>query len=313
MPQSVSKGLTREHVLRAFADLDAGINHPFGASTGYELVHDGKRYPPKAVIGLAYRHLTGQILRPEEFSGGEAPGQANFVLRELGFTVEKKGASMASEEAEEATERGRPWTRDEVDLIVADYLHMLKAELAGEPYSKAEHRRALQPLLDNRSKSSIEFKHQNISAVLVGMGQAYIEGYKPARNLQKAVLPQAVDDYLIRHPDLLEALAESPVLNPTTSPIPDLSAIELFEPRPDRSHRRPEQRRETLAVPEGEEDGLRPPGRHEPTVGSSGREVRRRGREAAVDLLRAGQPGGEGRVGRHDQRGRDRLRRPLVR
>ena len=55
MPQSIPKGLTREHVLRALADLDAGIDHPFGAPTGYELVHDGKRYPPKAVIGLAYR------------------------------------------------------------------------------------------------------------------------------------------------------------------------------------------------------------------------------------------------------------------
>jgi hypothetical protein len=27
---------------------------------------------------------------PEEFSSGEAPGQANFVLRKLGFTVLKK-------------------------------------------------------------------------------------------------------------------------------------------------------------------------------------------------------------------------------
>ena len=80
------------------ADLDAGVEHPFGAPTGYELVHEGKRYPPKAVIGLACRSLLGRILQPEEFSGGEAPGQANFVLRELGFTVEKKGADMASEE-----------------------------------------------------------------------------------------------------------------------------------------------------------------------------------------------------------------------
>ena len=149
MSQSIPIGLTRDHVLRALADLDAGIDHPFGEPTGYELVHEGKRYPPKAVIGLTFRHLTGQILRPEEFSGGEAPGQANFVLRELGFTVERKGASMASEEA---TERGRPWSRDEVDLIVADYFRMLKAELAGGPYSKADHRRNLQPLLAGRSE-----------------------------------------------------------------------------------------------------------------------------------------------------------------
>lgn len=64
MPQSIPKGLTREHGLRAIADLEAGVEHPFGAPTGYELVHEGRRYPPKAVIGLAYRHLASRLLRP---------------------------------------------------------------------------------------------------------------------------------------------------------------------------------------------------------------------------------------------------------
>ncbi|WP_435017963.1 hypothetical protein TA3x_005586 [Tundrisphaera sp. TA3] len=100
MPQSIPRVLTQHHVIAALADLDAGIGHPFGSPTGYEVVHGGRRYPPKAVIGVAFRHLTGQILRPEEFSGGDAPGQANFVLRELGFTIEKKGALIASEEVE---------------------------------------------------------------------------------------------------------------------------------------------------------------------------------------------------------------------
>src|SRR5437763_9226471 len=85
---------TREHVLKALADLDGGADHPFGPPTGYELVHEGKRYAPKAVVGLACRYLLGRVLRPEEFSGGEAPGQANFVLRKLGFTVVKKGEAV---------------------------------------------------------------------------------------------------------------------------------------------------------------------------------------------------------------------------
>ena len=97
-----------EHVLRALADLDAGADHPFGSPTGYELVHEGRRYPPKAVIGLACRHLLGRVLLPEEFSGGEAPGQANFVLRELGFTVEAKDSGSSSEGAEDAPVAGRP-------------------------------------------------------------------------------------------------------------------------------------------------------------------------------------------------------------
>jgi hypothetical protein len=58
------------------------------------------------------------------------------------------------------------WSDIEVELIVVDYLSMLQMELAGQPFSKTEHRRKLHPLLNNRSDGSIEFKHQNISAVL---------------------------------------------------------------------------------------------------------------------------------------------------
>src|SRR3989442_839909 len=81
---------------------------------------------------------------------------------------------------------GQDRSRDEVDVIVADYFLMLRAELAGEAFSKAAHNRDLQPLLNGRSKSSIEYKHQNISAVLVGLGLPYIDGYKPARNYQRS-------------------------------------------------------------------------------------------------------------------------------
>src|SRR5207237_352308 len=156
----------------------AGAEHPFASPTGYELVHEGRRYPPKAAIGLGCVGLLGRVLLPEEFSGGEAPGQANFVLREFGFSVEKKGPAKPESDR-------RDWSRDEVDLIVSDYFRMLRAELDGGSYSKAAHNRGLQPLLDGRSKSSIEFKHQNISAVLVGLGLPYIDGYKPARNYQR--------------------------------------------------------------------------------------------------------------------------------
>src|SRR5262249_7795451 len=149
-------------VLKALADLDAGVEHPFGSPTGYELVHEGRRYPPKAAIGLACRESLGRILQPDEFSGGGAPGPANFVLRELGLRVNKIGS-------EEPKADHRDWSRGEVELIVADYFRMLQAELAGDSYRKADHNRVLRTRLDGRSKSSVEFKHQNISAVLVTM------------------------------------------------------------------------------------------------------------------------------------------------
>jgi hypothetical protein len=111
---------------------------------------------------------------------------------------------------------------------------MLRAELAGDIYSKADHNRLLRERLDGRSKGSVEFKHQNISAVLIGMGLPYIEGYRPARNYQKTVLPQAVEDYLGRHPEFLELLAEGRVLNPVAAPSIGGRPIEAyFEERPE--------------------------------------------------------------------------------
>jgi hypothetical protein len=232
MPRSIPPGLTTEHILHALADLDNGVEHPFGEPTGYELVREGKRYPPKAVIGLAFRYLTGALLSPDEFSGGEAPGQANHVLRGLGFSVLKKDVN----EADDETKSGRDWTANEVRLIVADYFDMLRLDLADRPFNKSEHNRALRELLDDRSKSSVEFKHQNISAVLLDMGLPYIDGYKPARNYQRRLLPAAVAEYLAAHPVLQEELAASPILNPEAEPIvADGDVGSYFVSPPDRA------------------------------------------------------------------------------
>lgn len=79
------------------------------------------------------------------------------------------------------------WSDVEIDLIVSDYFDMLALDLAGGSYNKAAHNRALQIELP-RTRGSIEFKHQNISAVLLGLGQPWIEGYKPAANFQNALV-----------------------------------------------------------------------------------------------------------------------------
>ena len=225
MPQSIPAGITRDHVLKALADLDAGLVPNFGQATGYELLHEGRRYAPKAVVGVASRHFAGRILGHDEFSGGEGPGQANFVLRKLGFQVVKKG-----EAAETATENeltGKEWTDDEVRIIVASYFEMLKLELHGHAYSKAEHRQLISPLLPARSKGSIEFKHQNISAVLLGLGLPYIDGYKPRGNYQ-ARLAEEVESYLEANPNLLATMPSAPVISPQAKPtliIPDLELV----------------------------------------------------------------------------------------
>jgi hypothetical protein len=104
------------------------------------------------------------------------------------------------------------WTDIENDLIVANYFAMLADYVSGRPCSKAEHRRALLPLLNNRSEGSIEFKHQNISAVLVGLGEDRIPGYKPAFNYQMA-LEDAVDRWLAENPSWLTRVVTGPQEN----------------------------------------------------------------------------------------------------
>lgn len=91
------------------------------------------------------------------------------------------------------------WSNREVELVVSDYFQMLSNELSGIPYKKSEHRRMLAPLLNNRSDGSIEFKHQNISAVLIILGQPYIKGYLPRYNYQ-ALLEEVVIDWINKNP-----------------------------------------------------------------------------------------------------------------
>jgi hypothetical protein len=106
-----------------------------------------------------------------------------------------------------------PWSLTEVEAIVADYFAMLEADLTGQDYSKAEHNRRLQRRI-GRNKGSIEFKHQNISAVLINFRQPFIPGYLPRQNYQH-LLEQVVLEWLAGHPDFFRELADGPILAPT--------------------------------------------------------------------------------------------------
>lgn len=70
MANRIPDGIARAHLLEAIRALDAGEPHPFGPSTGYDVFHDGKRYPPKAVVGIGARQVTGRQLSPDDFRGG---------------------------------------------------------------------------------------------------------------------------------------------------------------------------------------------------------------------------------------------------
>ena len=93
--------------------------------------------------------------------------------------------------------RGLPWSDDEIAATAHDYFEMLRAELEGAPYVKAEHSRALAKQLNGRTKAAIEQKHMNISAILKELGFPHIHGYKPLGNYQRA-LKTAVEKMLAR-------------------------------------------------------------------------------------------------------------------
>jgi hypothetical protein len=97
------------------------------------------------------------------------------------------------------------WTDEQNDAVVADYFAMLADDIAGRPYNKAARNRRLQAVI-GRPKGSIEYKHQNISAVLQGLGETWINGYRPDFNFQTSLV-DAVVRWLACHPDWLPAVA----------------------------------------------------------------------------------------------------------
>jgi hypothetical protein len=126
---------------------------------------------------------------------------------------------------------GKPWQVDELDAIIADYFSMLEAELSARPYVKARHSAQLMERI-GRTHRSVEFKHQNISAVLDELGLPWIPGYMPKRNYQAAIF-DAIDRYLTAHPEFLTRSPPQPVLVPESGqPFVDPPALAVEQSRP---------------------------------------------------------------------------------
>ena len=109
---------------------------------------------------------------------------------------------------------------------------MWALEYGGSEYNKAERNRDLQKLLPARSRGAIEFKHQNISAVLIEMGYPYVKGYKPRSNFQ-GLLHEVVERRVYARPELAAMAAkliDQPVVKPAN--LDDILAILVDPPTP---------------------------------------------------------------------------------
>ncbi len=167
----------------------------FGKSRDY-LVRNpktGDLCDSKAVVGAAFGHQFPNEgpLKPGDFSGGEATVVPK--LQSLGFEV---------------VLIGEDWSSKEVHATVVSYFEMLRLEAQQASYKKTEFNAQLRQQLNGRSKSSVELKHQNISAVLHGMDLPFISGYKPRSNAQ-LLLRKEVQQFVLGHADLVRQVVDA--------------------------------------------------------------------------------------------------------
>lgn len=74
--------ITREHILKAMAEIDVKGVPRHRHSTKYRVMHGGRAYPPKYVISLANRYANGQEWPSSDFGGGQ---ETNDFLEARGF------------------------------------------------------------------------------------------------------------------------------------------------------------------------------------------------------------------------------------
>lgn len=118
---------------------------------------------------------------------------------------------------------GTTWSPPEVESVVATYFEMLQLELAGAPYVKKTFiRREIE--VAGRSRGSVEFKFQNISAVLQERDLPFIDGYKPSANFQM-MLAEVVDRQLVTNFERLTSAREvaPPLVKPEVVPAPSIA------------------------------------------------------------------------------------------
>lgn len=133
------------------------------------------------------------------------------------------------------------WSKNEIKLILDAYLQMLNLEINGKDYNKAQFNRDLLVRLNNRSRGSIEFKHQNISAILMKYNMPYIVGYKPRSNYQH-LLEDIILEYLAYKNELDNLLekfsepsytAKPELFDPSTFLVKPPTPLQLGDPRPE--------------------------------------------------------------------------------
>ena len=81
--------INREHIEKAILEINEGGIPSNAHSSTYDVVVDGKRYPPKLLIELASKHSPGATLARRDFHGGRDENSFK-VIKECGYTIKNK-------------------------------------------------------------------------------------------------------------------------------------------------------------------------------------------------------------------------------
>lgn len=90
MTDLIPDGISSEHIILAIRKIESGAPNRFAESTGYDVLFEGKRFPPKAVVGVAAAEILGEELGPYDFKGG-IKSKCFRVLEINGFEIITKG------------------------------------------------------------------------------------------------------------------------------------------------------------------------------------------------------------------------------
>lgn len=174
--------------------------------------------------GVIHDHIQYAFLDNELFE----LMQNEFVRKYLKSTLLE---ALETQQRSRLLQHGNNWDWLECEEIVGDYLEMLAKHFRGESLNKTGHREALQKRLRDRSAGSIEFKHRNISAVMVEFGLPYLPGYRPAFNYQ-AQLKQAVLARLANRHELLAVLCREGDKAPAEPGLTNIDWSRFIDPTP---------------------------------------------------------------------------------
>ena len=166
-----------------------------------------------------------------------------LVLKETGnlgkYLISHQNGTIIIERNENVNKNDlvrRSWSERELELTVDSYISMLIKDIRGEKYNKSKNREKLRPKLSDRSNGSIEYKHQNISAVLNDVGFPYISGYKPLFNYQNKLIDIVISK-LNHIGDDLPYLVNDLVANSIKSSGDLTKIIEVVDPPNLKKHR----------------------------------------------------------------------------